>query len=78
MALFVLCAGIDGPLARRLDVIHDGGFALYYSVQVVDSLRRIYAFHDSKLKERRKAGDMEVALPGSLRQRGVSAGLRTL
>ena len=133
MALYVLCDGIDGPLARRLNVIHDGGslvdivadqlgvvflsaaaihhvgawgpamvvfasaylifialavygnaigvvmrkvvrakylffllylgslfsgrdlltyfcaaFALYYSVQVVDSLRRLYRFHDAR------------------------------
>lgn len=143
MALYVLCDGIDGPLARRLDIIHDGGslvdivadqlgvvflsaaaihhvgawgpvmvvfasaylifialavygngigvemrkvvrakylffllylgslflakdlvsyfcggFALYYSIQVVDSLRRIYAFHDSKLREERQAGGL--------------------
>lgn len=142
MALYVLCDGIDGPLARRLDVIHDGGslvdivadqlgvvflsaaaihhlgawgpamvvfasaylifialavygngigvemrkvvrakylffllylgslfsgrdlvtyfcagFALYYSVQVIDSLRRIYRFHDRRLKESREADE---------------------
>ena len=142
MALYVLCDGIDGPLARRLDVIHDGGslvdivadqlgvvflsaaaihhlgawgpamvvfasaylifialavygngigvemrkvvrakylffllylgslfsgrdlvtyfcagFALYYSVQVIDSLRRIYRFHDRKLQESREADE---------------------
>ena len=143
MALYVLCDGIDGPLARRLDVIHDGGslvdivadqlgvvflsaaaihpprglgsghgrvrlglshlhrpgrvrqtgsavemrkvvrakylffllylgslfsgrdlvtyfcagFALYYSVQVIDSLRRIYRFHDRKLRESREADE---------------------
>ena len=135
MALYVLCDGIDGPLARRLEVIHDGGslvdivadqlgvvflsaaaihhldawgpamvvfasaylifialavygnsigvemhkvirakylffllylgslfsgrdlvsyfcsgFALYYSVEVTESLRRIYRFHDDRLK----------------------------
>lgn len=142
MALYVLCDGIDGPLARRLDIIHDGGslvdivadqlgvvflsaaaihhlgawgpamvvfasaylifialavygnaigvemrkvvrakylffllylgslfsgrdlvsyfcgaFALYYSVQVVDSLRRIYRFHDRKLRVSREADE---------------------
>lgn len=142
MALYVLCDGIDGPLARRLEVIHDGGslvdivadqlgvvflsaaaihhldawgpgmvvfasaylifialavygnaigvemrkvvrakylffllylgslfsgkdlvtyfctgFALYYSVQVIDSLRRIYRFHDNKLRQSREADE---------------------
>ena len=139
MAMYVLCDGIDGPLARRLEVIHDGGslvdivadqlgvvflsaaaihhlgawgpgmvvfasaylifialavygngigvemrkivrakylffllylgslfsgkdlvtyfctgFALYYSVQVIDSLRRIYGFHDARLKAQKE------------------------